>query len=238
MAPQDQEPAAEVFRNWLNRGIPGCKFASVLAAKGKVSYYVSMRPIEDEKVESINAHIDRAAGHDDVAVLLFPHVRDERAGAATLIELLSESQRWSEERRELPEACRAGREETVGVSLFFETKHSERACAMGFSPSAGMPMTRRAPYLGLAVWAGRRSNPFWTEGSPGTVNMSHAPPLAEDAAQHEKLWKESKTRTRALLSEPQDDYRWVREITFCLQADSLHDERAAAIRSERGPSEA
>lgn len=102
-------------------------------------------------------------------------------------------------------------------------RHIIPSYAMDFAPSGQMPTTRRAPYLGLALWAGKRANPFFSLGRVGTINLAHAPHALEKAS-HDGVWSESERATRALLAEPPDDARWLRDVAFCLPEAWLADQ--------------
>lgn len=213
MSSVELHPAAEIFREWLNRGRAGCKFASVLASEPRLAYYVGQRPVADENPDAITAHIDRASRDRFVAIILFPRAREER-DAARLVTVLARSDRWQLDTKALPKNQR-GRSGIVGVMLGLTTQTGEVSYAMGFAPSGQMPTTRRGPYLGLALWAGPRSNPYFMAGKEGMVKMAHAPhSLSEE--NHRNAWERTEDATAELLAEPPEDPVWLRDVAFCL----------------------
>lgn len=83
-----------------------------------------------------------------------------------------------------------------------------------------MPVTRRAPYVALGIWAGTKQNLH--KGSPqGTVGFIDAPVLGSDdapldKAAHDKLWTQTMNRVKQLLGDPPEDDFKLKDVAFCL----------------------
>jgi len=100
------------------------------------------------------------------------------------------------------------------------TRSGMRSAAMGFAPFGEMPVTRRAPYVALALWTGERLNPFHSRGPAGTVSMAHAPhSWSED--KHREHWDKTVEAVDALSKDPPEDTKELREISFCLRAEAV-----------------
>ncbi len=86
---------------------------------------------------------------------------------------------------------------------------------MGFAPLGSIPVTRRAPYVALALWPGDRDNPYFDKSPQGLVSFADA---KTDFPQetHDKLWDTSAKESREMLQDPFDDVVWMRRVTFCL----------------------
>lgn len=106
----------------------------------------------------------------------------------------------------------------VGVGIEFSTRSKARSSVMGFAPSGFMPVTRRAPFVAMALWAGGRDNPFFRFSPAGTVNMADVPTGLERES-YERTWQRSVAATRRRLEDPQFDAVWLRKVAFCLPCE-------------------
>ena len=87
-------------------------------------------------------------------------------------------------------------------------------------PSGFMPVTRRAPFLVLALWAGGRANTYFGYSPKGTVNMADVNTKLELAA-YESMWTSSVEDTHRRLQDPQHDAKWLRRVAFCLARSDI-----------------
>lgn len=106
------------------------------------------------------------------------------------------------------------------VGLHFTTADGERSSVMGFAPLGCMPVTRRAPYVAIAVWSGSKVNVHkQTAGTKigfidGPVVDKDGAPL--DAAAHRSIWETTMARVQELLGDPiEDDFR-LKDAAFCI----------------------
>jgi hypothetical protein len=203
--------AENVFRAWLTHGLSGCKFAAHLAApKGDALAFIT--PSVDD-IGDLAETIDGASDNGFVSILLFPFMRTEH-DLVHILARLNEHPRWRVERHAM------SRNDAVALSVTFSTLGGHESRAMGFGPVAQMPVTRRGPYFALALWAGKRINPYFDGGKPGTVNMAHAPHQLTQQ-KHEEMWAKTEAATAMFLTEPADDSVWLRKVAFCLPAASV-----------------
>jgi len=91
---------------------------------------------------------------------------------------------------------------------------------MGFAPLGSMPVTRRAPYVALALWPGDRENPHFDKSPDDLVSFADAK-LEHSKEVHGKLWDASAKGSREMLKDPFDDVVWMRRVTFCLPAAAV-----------------
>ena len=105
--------------------------------------------------------------------------------------------------------------------------HNDQSSVMGFAPLGCMPVTRRSPYVALAVYGGPKLNAH--KRTPGdhigfidapTVDASDLP---LDADAHAMLWDSTMDRVKNLLGDPlEDDFR-LKDVAFCLPAIDVAD---------------
>jgi hypothetical protein len=177
--------------------------------------FACVRYPSDDDIGDLAATIDGASENGLVSILLFPLTRTEHDLVQILVRL-DAHERWRIERRAIR------RDHAVALSVTFTTLQGDESHAMGFGPVGQMPVSRRAPYFALALWAGERSNPYFAGGKPGTVNMAHAPHQLTQQL-HEETWAKTQAATTMFLSEPADDSVWLRKVAFCLPAKSVPD---------------
>jgi hypothetical protein len=192
----------------------GCGFASSFAARAsakRIAYYVRVGRPEDADVSEINVATAGCARARRFVVVLFPHVRSSWE-IADLLRALDANDRWActhvpwrhHERREAA---------LIGVS--WRTPDEVWSSVMGFAPLGEMPVTRRAPFVGLALWPGRRDNPY-RRGKPGPgvglVDGAHG--MEKDA--HDANWKETNAQVVDLFADPAEDREHLRAVAFSI----------------------
>ena len=210
--------AEQTFRRWLSRGMAGCSFAIRLSRDPthRLAFFTDLRPVGMIQADAITTHVVEAARREQVPVALFPAARTDRDTTA-LVTCLSQSDRWDLKVRAVSNDDRPG---VVEVELRFTTTDDATAYAMGFVPSGHMPVTRRAPYLALAIWPGPRRNPFFKKGKAGITTMAHAP-HGLDEATHESAWQASEEATAELLGTLHNKATELRRVAFCLPSNCL-----------------
>lgn len=164
-------PAVELLHDWFNRGQSGCKFASHLASgEPRLGLWVHLDPVTAVDLEDLDSHCDSATRQDYIAVLVFPRISSD----CEIIELarhLQTSSRWT-----IGSSRHPSDPSLLGLSIRYQTQTGAYSSAMGFAPSGKMPVTRRAPYTMLALWAGERKNEFFRHGPRGLVGLGLASP--------------------------------------------------------------
>lgn len=206
-------PAAELLRDWFNRGQSGCKFASRLAsADPRLEFVVHLEPVTAVNLDALDRRFESAATRKDVCLLVFPRVSSDRE----IVELamhLRQSSRWSIGTRRHPKNAAV-----LGLSIEYRTANGSLSAAMGFAPSPTMPVTRRAPYTALALWTGERENEFFPHSPAGLVNMADVP-TGLPRESHEKTWTASVDGTKVRLQDPFYSSVWLRKVAFCLASE-------------------
>jgi hypothetical protein len=205
------------FRDWLHRGLTGCSFAGLLAAKRpvRIDFYSPLGAIDHQQIA---AFIDAAAERGITAVLLFPQLRTAR-DVARLLSELGAGKRWKLSRVHWPRGY--AKPDSIALGLDWRTKNGGVCDAMGLAHVGTMPVTRRSPYVAIVVWGGAHLNPHIRAGH--TVGVASAPTDLEKKA-HSKLMKKTNERVESLLAiPPAEDPEWLRKVAFILP-------RAAAKR--------
>ena len=206
----------EHFQRWLRKGMSGCTFAGTATSAARINYVVQLDELTGDAVAGLDGVIDASGADGNFALILFPRLRTPR-GIGRLLQVLVGADRWGAAR--VPWR-RHAREGAALVALHFRTVHKEQSSVMGFAPLGCMPVTRRAPFVALAVWGGAKLNDH--KASPaGEIGFIDASTLDADGAQvtadaHEKLWKETKSNVGRLLGDPPEDGWRLKDAAFCL----------------------
>lgn len=213
------------FRLWLRTGNSGCEYAKRLAAKAsQIAIVAHMEPMLPPTAW-LDGVFDANADEERAVIAVFPHIQSERA----LIDLLNSlaGERW----KILPRKKSSPSGNTC-IGVDWTTKHGDVSETMGFAPFPSMPVTRRAPYVGIAAWPGQRSNPFRGEsptpmGREGRVSFLDAPHgLNERREEYEAWWQTTSERVASLMKVPPDDARLYRTTAFVISPEA-----AAALSS-------
>lgn len=204
-----EHSAGDLLREWFNRGLSGCKFASLLASETpRYAFNVQVGPAASLCIDDLEMQIDAAAAKSEVHLLVLPRVKSE----AEIVELargFDQAERWHVSAHSCP-----NEPDLLGLSIEFFTQSGARSATMGFAPSGSMPVTRRAPYVALATWGGGRENPHFERGG-SDVNFADVPTRLPKES-YESMWASSQKATRVRLEEPRFDSKWLRKISFCL----------------------
>lgn len=206
----------EIFRDWLHRGQSGCHFASHAASNAKFVFSTFTADLNGSDLDAAADVVDQSVESNRVAILMFPRISGV-SEMGRLISCFNHPPRWWISRVAFPDT----NVDIEGVGIFFRTKRGDASAAMGFAPCFEMPMTRRAPCVGLALWGGQKSNPFFTRGEPGEVNMAHAPHLFDSRESHGKVWSKTEAATKLRLMIPAFDSTWLRKVSFCLPRQTV-----------------
>lgn len=221
----------EHFRSWLQKGMTACGFANVIASKGRVNYDVRLEMLAKEDVAGIDSFIDSAAQESNFAVILFPRVRTTEE-ITHLLRTLASGERWKIKPVSWNKSPREG---ASLIGVMFKTTNLDQSSVMGFAPLGCMPVTRRAPYVALAVWAGSRLNKH-RESPKGSIGFIDAPPvdrygqeLAKEA--HDSVWETTRARVKSLLVDPPEERLKLKDVAFCLPEKDV----AELFPGEEGP---
>ena len=213
--------AAEEMRNWLKYPLYGCRFAMKLAYRGtdqpySILIHEIVGPVDAEVVDTLNGLIDSAANDLKSVVLLFPNLRTCE-DVAELTASFCATPRWTLSFPTWKHSPRDG----ILLGLSYATELGLPSKVMGFAPLGSMPVTRRAPYVGIALWAGGPMNPDHPREKAGKrakfVSFADMPVPDDVRAAHQRLWSESETATNWLRAGPPEGAAEL-DVSFCLDA--------------------
>jgi len=205
----------EHIRKWLTAVQSGCSFASILAGRSKGLVITRLDEVDGATAQILESVADGAATESKVLLAIFPHLRGE-AEVVSLLEMLAQRPRW---KIGLLPWKRHKRDDAQLVSLSFTTACDHQFAVMGFAPFGSMPVTRRAPYVGLAIWGGGHANEHHSADGQ-SVGLPDVPTRLT-ADKHALNWQQTTAKTKALLSSPPEDRAQLREMAFCLTKSVL-----------------
>ena len=213
MLPEDT--VKKVTVQWLKANVTGCMFATKFASAGSAGL---IRPHVLTEVltathlaEQLEPLLVDAAAHSEAALLIFPDLRRDE-DIARLIDKLGRYVSWTVSEIEWKDFPRSD----LLVGLDWRTPTGHFSTAMGMAPLATMPVTRRSPYVTLAIWPGGHENPFRPSDRArvSLADMKHG----LDAYTHDKFWHQTKATVLEHLDGQQEGAAQLR-VSFCLRSD-------------------
>ena len=176
---------SEHFEKWLRRGLTRCGFASSIAKrKDRVAYIEQLEPLGVRTdLALIEAGIDSAGQQGALALVLFPLLRTGEH-VVELVRFLSNSARWQVEALEWIDHPREG--ESM-FALRYRTTAGLSMHSMGFAPLGCMPVTRRAPYVAVALWTGGFENPHRKTTTEGEIGVIDCMPVDAEGEAYTKV---------------------------------------------------
>jgi hypothetical protein len=197
----------EVFGAWLNSPrLHGCRFASSIAkGGGRIwlgSFFGSPTGVA---VQKLSEHVQLAASAQQLAVAVFPDI--VTAGQVRqFIELLAVSPGWTVAPVDI-----AGR---FAVDIRWRSSAALESSVTGFAPLGTMPVTRRAPYVAVALWPCGHDNPRRKKPHSfvGLGDMAHE--FTDET--YDKLHRATKERV-SRAKEVHNDPSLFTGMTFCLE---------------------
>lgn len=148
-----------------------------------------------------------AAQHDEALLFIFPDLRKETEVIEVLDGLCAHPS-WESEEIAWKEHPRSD----ILVALRWKTPKNLVTTTLGLAPFGTMPVTRRAPFVAIALWPGGHQNPHWPVRGK-RISLADMPHILDSEA-HEKMKIESEERKREYLqgqNEGAADHR----VTFC-----------------------
>jgi hypothetical protein len=192
-----------------------CFFAAQFSAHAetvqRVLYWTRLGPMLRGDVPALDKVIDEAAATERFFVALFPHLR-QPGEIARLVRTFADCERWQCGRVAWRHHAR---HDSTLIGMTWRTGSGTRTSIMGFAPLGTMPVTRRAPYVALALWPGHFANPF-RKGKPGPVVGFVDGAHGMSKPTHDNIWTSTTVRTRRLLADPPEDRERLRDAAFCL----------------------
>jgi hypothetical protein len=219
-------PADEHLRQWLAEGMTGCQFAKLIAQKKERIIRATYPGLAKE--EDVSRTLEAGTAARLPAIAIFTGIRTEE-DLVEQLRILSRGPRWRIT-REYPEGLAT---DDVMVGMTRQIREGLASSPMGLAPFGTMPVTRRAPYVCIAAWAGGHDNSHWRRYEEGIVHFldTDLSALGLSKAKYKSLTNISKSTTEGLLSETADDARHYRRTAFRLRsgvADALRDVFASA----------
>ncbi|MEZ4297235.1 MAG: hypothetical protein R3B70_19880 [Polyangiaceae bacterium] len=220
-----EDRATQHFIGWLSR-VSGCEFASIYArnierkshrASKAILCTTALEDLTSDDLLDAEQLIDRAAKEKQFALMLFPRLRTAEDIAGLLLSLASHP-RWRCSRvawRKHP------RDADQLLSLNWITADGTPSSAIGFAPIGSMPVTRRAPYVAIALWSGGHENPYRADKAPSPTIGLVDYPVSMKRDEYENLWSGTRACVEDLLRDPPEDGWHLQKVSFCLPRSSL-----------------
>jgi hypothetical protein len=202
------------MRQFLASKNSGCLFARQFATANKapIDWIMPVGGLSD-LAGHLDDAFDDAAKTSHAAIVVFPDI-ETQAALVSLLVRLAKSERWT-----FREVARSQtRESDLLLGIEWRTARMHQSSIMGLAPFVTMPIYRRAPHVGLALWPGDHENKHWDVrperlGEVGLVDM----PTGLSKVRHGATKNESHALTKALRPLPRSDAARP-NIAFCLRA--------------------
>lgn len=201
---------------WLRGSQHGCTFASKFALEpsGKIRpLIINGTATSSHLAEQLQPHLLDAGENKEAVLVVFPDFRlDEHV--AELVNTLANSDWWvcvEADWKNYPRDALLVRLEWSAGGI--------RSIAMGLGPLPTMPLTRRSPFVAIAVWPGGKDNEFnpYRNRNQDRVSLADMP-HALDRETHDAYWAASENKKRQIAEALKEDAaRPV--VTFCLRSD-------------------
>jgi hypothetical protein len=195
----------EIFGAWLNSpGLHGCSFATAIAKTPQIRLASFFGIPDQDAVRQLTEHIQVAASARHFAIAIFPDVVLELQ-LRIFIDLLGISAGWVVDRLNIP-----GR---FAVAMRWASSAALQSSVMGFAPFGTMPVTRRAPYVAVALWPCGYDNPRRKKPDAfiGVGDTAHT--FADD--RYDRMQAKTRARVKATRAMHADASLFT-GMTFCL----------------------
>jgi hypothetical protein len=211
MEQSGEHVATKLMTAWLRANITGCLFATRFATEntGRIRQVVLTGALAASHLtQQLDPVLRDAAAHSEAILAIFPDLRAPEH-VAQLLDSLSRDAAWSCAEIAWKEHPR----EDLLLSLEWTTPNGHRTSAMGLGPLGTMPLTRRAPYVAIALWPGGQENPFRQEPRKrvSLADMPHS--LTEEV--HATFWEKTEENKARYLAGQEEGAARPR-VTFCL----------------------
>jgi hypothetical protein len=215
MEESGEHVARQLMTAWLRANITGCLFATRFAkeATGHIRPLVLTGAIEATHLpQQLDPVLRDAAAHSEAVLAIFPDLRTPE-DVARLLDSLSRGEGWSCREVEWKEHARAD----ILIGLGWRTPTGQMTSAMGLAPLGTMPITRRAPYVAIAIWPGGQENPFRQQPRKrvSLADMPHS--LTPEL--HDMYWRQTEDN-KARYLEGQNEGAARPGVTFCLPRET------------------
>jgi hypothetical protein len=207
----------EHFSEWL--GASPCRFARVFAGKKIIRPVEIQVPLTAADVTNLDVLLDALAAANQVGLVLWPLLRSS-ADVVSVLRTLIVSSRWKCHR--VPWG-KHSHDDATQVGLTWKTPLGDASSVMGFAPLGSMPVTRRSPYVAIAVWPGGRENPKHPSpaGEVGFIDCK-VPEASKPEHNYDNLFTLTNKGVLGLLgAPPPDDHKTLRKVAFCLPSGAV-----------------
>jgi hypothetical protein len=189
------EVVKRLITAWLRSDISGCLFAKKFASEsaGRLRLVVLSRALEDKELGGkLQVLLTDAADHKEAVILIFPDLRLDE-DVARLIDLLAKHEAWSCREVKWKEHAR----EHILIAIEWCTPSGYQSVAMGLAPLGTMPVTRRSPFVSVALWPDGKQN-HCNQHPRSRVSLADMP-HSLDCPAHENMWKASEEKKREVV---------------------------------------
>jgi hypothetical protein len=190
---------AKHFFRWL-RHLSGCHFVAGLINEQRINCFI-IDSNDRHALADFEKYLDDCTKAKIAAVGIFPSLKSE-VELSEFIHKFTKSGRWEIKYFDGPSNLQV-------VSINWKTEEGKLSSAMGFAPLMSMPVTRRAPYVGLAVWPGPQKPNSKPTNAVGFIDI----PLDLSTVQYQSSMESTKEKVKMLLGE--DPKHW-RKVAFAL----------------------
>jgi hypothetical protein len=200
------------FERWLAQGLTRCSFAASFVKGRPTKRLLVFGHTSEPEPAFLDSVLDHSAEKQRSVAVVLPSLRSE-AEIVAYLRRLEGAERWSVSH----ESPGDGR---LHLSVGWRTAEGHVCELMGFAPLPSMPVTRRAPYVALAGWAGRRMNPYKPFDDVGDVVGFVDAAHGLRKGKHDRWWDATVKNVRRLMVLPPDDARKFHHVTFALSTSS------------------
>jgi hypothetical protein len=197
-------PEYTLMERWVKSLMSLCHFASSLMRHDSITLFEVEDSLDEIDVQLLNSALRGSADEEKPCILMFPKVRSSE-DIHELISLLQADARWrcNEVQSELLA------EEEQEFSVEWRTAEGKWSSCMGFAALLSMPVTRRAPFVGIALWPGTAKEP-----DSETVAFKDIPSPFEDPEIHRQMLTEVRRGVRDLVGDEESQHLY--QIAFRL----------------------
>jgi hypothetical protein len=207
---------ASHLKDWFGRRASGCIFVSKLVNQERTLLAEMGQGLDKEDFNTIDQTVEVAALAGRAVVIFWPSAC-RASDAVELLRLLEQLPRWKVERVGWggeQEACES-------FSVRWTTVSGVQTEVAGFAPFLEMPLTRRAPYLALALWGG-------TVEDASDIGLVQTPGPWVGDPRSDKMWAQSVALTGRMLTK--EDRGRLRRVAFRLPAGLLSSSLTPSVR--------